>query len=95
MLSSELYEDAGDGYAYERGAFALIKMSWNEAAQQFLLGSRSGLFPELVTEREFHITLINATTGRNDLGGERAHVIHYTGGEILLEVPLSGREASQ
>jgi alpha-D-xyloside xylohydrolase len=90
----ELYEDAGDGYAYERGAFALIKMSWNEAAQQFLLGSRSGLFPELVTEREFHITLINATTGRNDLG-ERAHVIHYTGGEILLEVPLSGREASQ
>ena len=83
----ELYEDAGDGYAYEQGAFALIKLSWNEAAHQLLIGARRGMFPELVREREFNITLISATIARNDLGGQ-AYTIRYTGEEILWEAPL-------
>lgn len=33
----ELYEDAGDGYEYEKGAFTKRKMEWNEAEQKLTI----------------------------------------------------------
>src|SRR5439155_11829786 len=29
-----LYEDEGDGYEYEQGAFALMEMEWSETARE-------------------------------------------------------------
>jgi len=54
-----LYEDAGDGYAYEDGEFALVKVQWNEEAGELTLSARRGGFPELVAEREYGIVLIS------------------------------------
>lgn len=31
-----LYEDAGDGYGYERGEYVITKISWNEAKKELL-----------------------------------------------------------
>ena len=40
--SFELYEDEGDNYAYEEGAFSLIPMTWNDGDKVLVLGDRQG-----------------------------------------------------
>ncbi len=54
-----LYEDAGDGYEYENGACAFVKMLWNEASGELTLSARQSGFPELVKEREYSILFIS------------------------------------
>ena len=39
-----LYQDAGDGYAYEQGEWSVVPMTWDEAKQTFTLGARRGKF---------------------------------------------------
>lgn len=51
----QLYEDAGDGYDYERGAFATIDITWQEAAQRLVLDARRGDFPGMQAERVVHV----------------------------------------
>jgi alpha-D-xyloside xylohydrolase len=47
------YEDEGDGYGYEGGAFSSIDVSWDDAARSLTIGERSGGFPGMQVEREF------------------------------------------
>lgn len=37
-----LYEDAGDGYAYEQGEFSTIELVWNDRARTLTLSTRRG-----------------------------------------------------
>jgi hypothetical protein len=53
-----LYEDAGDGYEYEKGAFALIRMTWKEEAGEFCMMEREGGFRSMVEERDCRVELI-------------------------------------
>lgn len=57
-----LYEDAGDGYAYEQGACAFVQVSWNEARQELTLAERRGDFPQLVRERDFSVAFYTASS---------------------------------
>ncbi|MGJ8641055.1 MAG: TIM-barrel domain-containing protein [Opitutaceae bacterium] len=52
-----LYEDAGDGYAYEAGECARTKLSWDDAAQSLRLSEREGSFASMVTRRMFNVEL--------------------------------------
>jgi alpha-D-xyloside xylohydrolase len=72
-----LYEDAGDGYAYEDGEYAMIHLTWTEALQQLTFSPRQGDFPGLVREREFTIVFLAAAS---------RHVtsVRYTGQGITI-----------
>ena len=50
-----LYEDSGDGYEYERGAYSEIPMTWDDSARKLTIGARSGEFPGMLRERRFHV----------------------------------------
>lgn len=63
----QLYEDAGDGYAYENGEFAVVPLHWNDSKRTLIIGARQGTFPTLVVEREYRIALP---------GGEQATVLY-------------------
>ncbi|QHS50520.1 TIM-barrel domain-containing protein [Edaphobacter sp. 12200R-103] len=52
-----LYEDAGDGYGYERGEWARIQIAWNDARGELIFSSREGTFPGLIAERDFQIVV--------------------------------------
>ncbi len=54
-----LYEDAGDGYAYEGGAYAEIHLRWTESDGTLTFAAREGAFPELVGERMFHVRFLS------------------------------------
>jgi alpha-D-xyloside xylohydrolase len=53
-----LYEDEGDGYQYESGAYSTIRFSWNSAEKTLTMGDRTGSFPGMPEEREFNLVLI-------------------------------------
>ncbi len=52
-----LYDDAGDGFGYERGERALVELSWNDAAGTLTFGDLKGTFPGMPARRMFHIVL--------------------------------------
>jgi len=74
-----LYEDAGDGYDYERGAFALVEFSWDEVRGELTIGSRRGSFPGLVVSREYCLVFISGS-------GRETRTVNYSGGELKISV---------
>jgi len=56
-----LYEDEGDGYNYEQGAFSEIEFSWDDARHTLTISDRKGAFPGMLATRRFRIALVGAT----------------------------------
>ena len=54
-----LYEDEGDNYNYEKGAYSTIKFSWNDAEKTLTIGERKGSFSGMLTNRKFNIVVVN------------------------------------
>jgi alpha-D-xyloside xylohydrolase len=75
-----LYEDEGDNYNYEKGSYATIPVSWNEAKQTMEIGKRSGEFPGMVKDRTFNIVWVSGKHGAGIPITETPDaVVHYTG----------------
>jgi len=72
-----LYEDAGDGYEYEGGAYALVKLRWDEAAGTLTIGAREGGFEGMVTEREYRVVFVSE-------GDRCLSSVVYRGEEIVV-----------
>ncbi len=58
-----LYEDEGDSYNYEKGAYAEIPLNWNEASQTLTIGERKGSFPGMLSKRVFNIVWVSPNHG--------------------------------
>ncbi|MFZ0337154.1 MAG: DUF5110 domain-containing protein, partial [Terracidiphilus sp.] len=75
-----LYEDAGDGYDYERGAHATIPIHWNNATRTLTLGARQGSYPGMAAGHTFKVVMVSAGHG---VGGDATaspdKTIRYTG----------------
>lgn len=54
-----LYEDAGDGYAYESGGYSLIPLHWNEKNRELLIGKREGSFQGMKPLRKMTVIVGN------------------------------------
>ena len=52
--SFTLYEDEGDGYAYEQGAFSTITFSLR--GRTLTIGAREGSYPGMIGQRTFRLT---------------------------------------
>jgi alpha-D-xyloside xylohydrolase len=76
-----LYEDAGDGYAYEQGEFSLIRISWNEQARELSIAERAGTFPSMIEKRDYRIVFLCEQA-------VDTQTIQYTGQFLLLRPSL-------
>jgi alpha-D-xyloside xylohydrolase len=54
-----LYEDEGDNYNYEQGAFTKIPIRWQEDHQRLVIDNRQGSYPGMINNRKFQITIIS------------------------------------
>ena len=72
-----LYEDAGDGYAYERGEYALIHIRWDESQQQLTVLPREGSFPTMTASRELTIHIYTDA-------GMKTETVRYDGAEVRI-----------
>jgi alpha-D-xyloside xylohydrolase len=52
-----LYDDEGDGYGYEDGAFAVVDLSWDDATRRLSFGERRGEFPGMRHEQDLVLIL--------------------------------------
>jgi alpha-D-xyloside xylohydrolase len=81
----ELYEDDGVSFAYEKGAFAVIPIHWDESAQRLTLGERKGSFPGMLEERSIKVVWVAAGAPRGYTPEpEAARTIRYLGARTTL-----------
>jgi alpha-D-xyloside xylohydrolase len=59
----QLYQDSGDGYAYEKGARATIPLHWDNRQSVLTIGERSGTFAGMRTKNTFQIALVRQGQG--------------------------------
>lgn len=80
----ELYEDAGDGYAYENGEYTVIPMHWDDASSTLTIGERKGAYSGMLAERDFRIVLVRpgSACGLDNESYDLA--IHYDGGLVTI-----------
>ncbi len=68
------YSDAGDGYGYEAGQYALTTFTWREASRELHISERKGRFPGMPEKTWFLLRLA---------GEEKASVL-YEGKEMSV-----------
>jgi len=85
--SFELYEDEGDRYNYEDGAFSTIDIHWQNTEGQLTLGARKGQYVGMLEQRTFEIVLHDAGAlqyGTSLVGSNRK--IHYFGQQVVIKL---------
>jgi alpha-D-xyloside xylohydrolase len=58
-----LYEDEGDNYDYEHGAYSVIPMHWDDKAGTLTVGDRRGGFPGMLAHRTFRVVSVTEVNG--------------------------------
>ena len=69
-----LYEDEGDNYNYEQGAYTTISFKWDNKRQKLTIGAREGEYPGMLKTRKFHVNVI----------GKGVQEVVYDGNKIEL-----------
>jgi alpha-D-xyloside xylohydrolase len=83
--SFTLYEDEGDNYNYEKGVYATIPISWNEAKGRLTIGKRHGNFPGMLKERIFRVVWVRLGHGAGISTTEKVDaVIPYSGRTLTV-----------
>ncbi len=83
-----LYEDERDGYNYEKGQYATIPISWNNAKRTLEIGKRSGEFSGMVKARTFNIVWVSGSHGAGiPLTQKPDAVIRYQGKRVSVSAP--------
>ncbi len=72
--SFALYEDEGDGYAYEQGVYATIPMRWDDRTRTLTIGQRQGSYPGMLQQRRFTVVLPDGSSTTVDYAGEPVNV---------------------
>ena len=74
------YEDAGDGYAYERALRATVHLVWDEHRQTLSIGERTGTFPGMLAKRTLKLVLVRPGHGVGDNAASNVdHTVIYEG----------------
>lgn len=83
-----LYEDEGDSYRYENGAFATIPIQWSDARKTLTIGDRAGEFPGMLRQRTFRIVWVRPGKGVGPLHETTADVeVRYDGKSMEIKAP--------
>ena len=81
-----IYEDEGLNYNYEKGQYAMIPLTWDNASKTLTIGDREGEFPGMLKSRKFNVVLVSAEnpTGfnRNLKGTE----VNYDGKKVEVKL---------
>jgi len=84
----DLYEDEGDSYRYEAGAFVWTNIAWDDAARTLTCSAREGGFAGIAEQRKFSVVVVGEGHG---IGVEPEPyadgIIAYAGEPVNLHVP--------
>ena len=91
-----LYEDEGDNYDYEHGAYSLIPLHWDDKKEELTIGTRVGVFPGMLGHRIFRVMRVNDGHGVGmDLASKPDATVQYEGKTILIQLPKSAQRSTE
>jgi alpha-D-xyloside xylohydrolase len=77
-----LYEDEGDTYHYEKGAYTEIPLHWDDAHRSLTIGERPGSFPGMLAHRTFRVVLVGTNRGAGVEPAAADREVKYAGRAI-------------
>ncbi len=84
--SFTLYEDENVNYNYEKGKYAMIPFTFDEAARSLVIGDRQGEFPGMLTDRTFNVVLVDKTNPQPfDLSKAKGQTVQYNGVKQIVK----------
>jgi alpha-D-xyloside xylohydrolase len=79
----DLYEDEGDSYRYEQGAFAWTAITWDDQHSCLTLADRAGSFAGMRSQREYQVVLVREGHGVGlEPESQVDAMIQYTGQKL-------------
>ena len=72
--SFTLYEDEGDSYNYEKGAYTTITFQWNNKARTLTIGDRQGRYEGMLQNRQFTVVLPDGSSRQVDYNGNKVTI---------------------
>ncbi|HEY4961064.1 MAG TPA: DUF5110 domain-containing protein, partial [Terriglobales bacterium] len=83
-----LYQDAGDGYDYEKGAHTVIPFRWSESTRTLAIGDREGAYSEMPAGIQINIVWVSTGHGSGLAAvANPDKTIEYTGNAVSIEAP--------
>lgn len=69
-----LYEDAGDGYGYQKGEYTEIPMRWSDKGRTLTIGARKGAYEGMLANRTFLVKTPDGGVKSVNYNGRKATV---------------------
>lgn len=83
----QLYEDEGTNYNYEKGKYATIDITYDDATRTVSFGARKGLFNGMLKNRRFNVVLITKDAPKPlDLDAPDGKMVQYTGKSVVVKL---------
>jgi len=83
----QLYEDEGVNYNYEKGKFATIDITYDDADKTVKFGARKGNFNGMLKNRRFNIVLITKDAPKPlNLVDPQGIMVQYNGKEVSVNI---------
>ena len=85
--SFQLYEDEGTNYNYEKGKFATIDITYDDASRTVSFGARKGQFPGMLKNRRFNVVLITKDAPKTlNFDNPEGTMVHYNGKAVSVKL---------
>lgn len=81
-----LYEDAGDTYDYEKGAYTTVRFTWDETRKELTIHPREGEFPGMLEKRSFRIVKVDTRSGLGLDNVSAGKTVNYVGKKLKINL---------
>ena len=83
----QLYEDEGTNYNYEKGKYATIDITYDDATRTVSFGARKGQFNGMLKNRRFNVVLISKDAPKPlNLENPEGQLIQYNGKPVSIKL---------
>lgn len=84
--SFKLYEDEGDNYNYEKGKYATIEFTYDEASKSLVIGDRKGEFNGMLKNRTFNVVYVNQANPKAFDLKVKGKTVKYSGTKQVIKL---------
>jgi len=83
----QLYEDEGVNYNYEKGKYATIDITYDDASKTVTFGTRNGSFNGMLKNRRFNVVLITKDAAKPlNLDNPEGKMVQYNGKPVSVQL---------
>ena len=83
----QLYEDEGTNYNYERGKYATIDITYDDATRTVSFSERKGQFPGMLKQRRFNVVLVTKDAPKQlNLDNPAGTMVQYSGKAVSIQL---------